>query len=134
MLAISNGLLPNQYSERLNCGHSEIIPECQYCLDGDIRVLFKTGCWDRALAESARIAAVTGLLPRFGTPSPNRLLETTSMPLQNITLPSKCIHLGITVANLGGCRTTYECENGHGKVRACVECRSCKDFEADDVV
>jgi len=46
----------------------------------------------------------------------------------------KCIHLGITVANLGGCRTTYECERGHGNVRPCVECRSCEDFSPDDVV
>lgn len=46
----------------------------------------------------------------------------------------KCVHLGITVANLGGCRTTYECERGHGKVRPCVECRSCEDFSPDDVV
>ena len=59
----------------------------------------------------------------------------TFVPPHPKKVAAKCVHLGVSVPNTeGGCRATYECERGHGKVRPCVECRSCEDFSPDDVV
>lgn len=113
------------------CGHDTPVCNCSVCetfmLRKDYRFLWSDAPIEEVWAASLEISKKTGKPPVFS--KPGEIPEA----LQNIT-PSKCIHLGITVANLGGCRTTYECESGHGKVRACVECRSCKDFVADDMV
>lgn len=123
-----------------DAGHDDIDPTCRHCLRLDIAMLpFHTTA--EVAVVSARIAAVTGRPPRVVPPfaaadrHPGQAAGLSGMTAivaaKNI---GRCVHLGVVIPNKvsGSCRTTHECERGHGNVRPCVECRTCEDFSADD--
>lgn len=100
----------------------------------------ETRSWAAACQMSMEISKATGRPPRFRMRSDDKSTpDFTVKTYGNVRTPptamvvAKCVHLGITVPNTsGGCRTTHVCDNGHGHVRPCVECRGCKDFQSED--
>lgn len=117
------------------CGHASPDTSCGACSAynrEDYRLLWDGRPMADVYAASERIAAATGVPPLFARPGGS---HPAAAPLSApVVVPDRqgpCIHLGITVANGGGCRTSYECERGHGVVRRCAECRTCEDYRAD---
>lgn len=115
------------------CQHITPVCNCNVCetfmLREDYRLLWSGAPAEEVWAASLEISKKNGHPPVFSRPD-----AALVKGFADTVAKDRCVHLGITVSNPNsGCRTTYECDNGHGHVRACVECRICKDFTSDVV-